>query len=87
MQEKDRFSLSTTINKIDSDKKNLGIKDLLAEIMPLQKFFLVKSLSIKEGSRGIINQEVRFYGKNSSDPPNDVANERLLKKFGRKTDF
>ena len=35
MQEKDRLSLSTTINKIDSDKKNLGIKDLLAEIMPL----------------------------------------------------
>ena len=51
MQNKDRFSLSTTNNKTDSDKKNLSIAELLAEIMPLQKFVLSKVCLYIEGSR------------------------------------
>lgn len=56
--------------------------------MELKEFVMSEvSLLKKEAKALSTTNYISMANSNSSDPPNDVANERLLKKFGRKTDF
>ena len=81
-EEKDTFSLPSTKNKTDSNEMNPDIADFQAEILVLKEFVLSEFCLLKKEAMLLPTSRYVSKGKNnSSDPPNAVANKRLLEKL------
>lgn len=70
------------INKTDSNKMNPDIADFQPEILVLKQFVLSEFCLLKKEAMLLPTSRYVSKGKNnSSDPPNAVANKRLLEKL------